>query len=91
MRLRRTDSSAPGIHRVKSGTGFSYRDADGTLVADPELRARIEHLAIPPAWTDVWIAPFANGHIQATGIDGAGRRFPVHVPQFPLMGPAVSQ
>ena len=73
-RLRRSDSSAKGLGRVRAGTGFSYRDAAGLLIADAELRARIEHLAIPPAWTDVWIAPHPNGHIQATGIDVAGRR-----------------
>jgi DNA topoisomerase-1 len=51
-----------------------YRDATGAAVDDPELRARIERLAIPPAWTEVWIAPYPNGHIQATGVDAAGRR-----------------
>lgn len=73
-RLRRSDASAPGIRRLRSGRGFTYRDVDGATVNDAELRERIESLAIPPAWTDVWIAPYANGHIQATGIDGAGRR-----------------
>jgi DNA topoisomerase I len=73
-RLRRSDSSGPGIHRVRAGRGFSYRTAAGDLVDDADLRARIEHLAIPPAWTDVWISPYPNGHIQATGVDGAGRR-----------------
>lgn len=51
-------------------------------MTDPELRARIEHLAIPPAWTEVWIAPYANGHIQATGIDGAGRRQYIYHPTW---------
>lgn len=73
-RLRRSDSAGPGIRRVRSGRGFSYRDAHGTVITDPELRKRIDGLAIPPAWTDVWIAPHPNGHIQATGIDAAGRR-----------------
>jgi DNA topoisomerase I len=73
-RLRRSDSSGPGIRRVRSGKGFTYRTDDGDTVRDAELRERIEKLAIPPAWTDVWIAPYDNGHIQATGIDGAGRR-----------------
>ena len=74
MRLRRSDSAAPGIHRVRSGRGFRYQDAAGAPVTDPELLDRIAKLVIPPAWTDVWIAPYPNGHIQATGVDVAGRR-----------------
>jgi DNA topoisomerase-1 len=58
---------------VGSGKGFGYRDAKGDPV-DDATRERIVALAIPPAWTDVWIAPHANGHIQATGVDAAGRR-----------------
>ncbi|ROS52237.1 DNA topoisomerase IB [Frigoribacterium sp. PhB118] len=81
-RLRRTDSSRPGLTRVRAGRGFSYRTADGTAVADAELRARIEHLAIPPAWTDVWISPYENGHIQATGVDAAGRRQYIYHPTW---------
>ncbi|MBI5162231.1 MAG: DNA topoisomerase IB [Micrococcales bacterium] len=73
-RLRRSDSSGPGLRRVKSGTEFGYRNPDGSPVRDPALRARLDALAIPPAWKDVWIAPHANGHVQATGIDAAGRR-----------------
>jgi DNA topoisomerase-1 len=81
-RLRRSDSAGRGIHRLKSGKGFTYRDHSGETVTDAELRARIEHLAIPPAWTDVWIAPYANGHIQATGVDGAGRRQYIYHPTW---------
>ncbi|MFB2582620.1 DNA topoisomerase IB [Herbiconiux sp. P15] len=81
-RLRRSDSSGLGIRRLKSGTGFTYRDDAGETVTDKELRARIEHLAIPPAWTDVWIAPYPNGHVQATGIDGAGRRQYIYHPTW---------
>jgi DNA topoisomerase-1 len=81
-RLRRSDSSGRGIRRVRSGKGFTYRDDDGNTVTDPELRARFEHLAIPPAWTDVWIAPYANGHIQATGVDSAGRRQYIYHPTW---------
>ncbi|MBF4600791.1 DNA topoisomerase IB [Frigoribacterium sp. VKM Ac-1396] len=81
-RLRRTDSSRPGLTRVRAGRGFSYRTADGTAVADAELRGRIEHLAIPPAWTDVWISPYDNGHIQATGLDAAGRRQYIYHPTW---------
>jgi DNA topoisomerase-1 len=81
-RLRRTDSTRPGVTRVRAGRGFTYRDELGTTITDRELRARIEHLAIPPAWTDVWIAPYPNGHIQATGVDGAGRRQYIYHPTW---------
>ncbi|MEO6090022.1 MAG: DNA topoisomerase IB [Umezawaea sp.] len=58
---------------MRSGRGFTYRDAKGDRV-DAGTRERIAALAIPPAWTDVWIAPHPNGHVQATGVDDAGRR-----------------
>jgi DNA topoisomerase-1 len=67
---------------VRAGRGFAYKDIDGTTITDPELRARIEHLAIPPAWTNVWIAPYANGHIQATGVDAAGRTQYIYHPTW---------
>ncbi|NRG40320.1 DNA topoisomerase IB [Rathayibacter sp. VKM Ac-2804] len=82
QRLRRTDSSGRGYTRVRSGSGFSYRDPKGATVTDPELRERFEHLGIPPAWQDVWIAPYPNGHIQATGVDGAGRRQYIYHPTW---------
>jgi DNA topoisomerase-1 len=72
-RLRRADCSTPGIIRRRSGKGFSYIGTDGGRVSAPERR-RIEALAIPPAWTDVWICPDENGHLQAVGTDAAGRR-----------------
>ena len=73
-RLRRVDCSMPGIRRRRVGRGFTYVDAFGQRVTDPEELDRIRALAIPPAWTDVWICPLANGHIQATGVDARGRR-----------------
>jgi DNA topoisomerase-1 len=73
-RLRRSDCSAQGLTRVKKGRGFQYLWADGRPVRDPDTLARIRGLAIPPAWRDVWICPWPNGHIQATGTDAAGRR-----------------
>lgn len=82
VRLRRSDPSSRGFRRIRSGKGFSYRDDDGTTVRDPEVRARFNALAIPPAWTDVWIAPHANGHIQATGVDAAGRRQYIYHPAW---------
>ncbi|HEV2890860.1 MAG TPA: DNA topoisomerase IB [Frankiaceae bacterium] len=74
MRLRRVDCSAPGIRRRRAGRGFSYADQNGAPVTDPDTLARIDALVIPPAWTDVWICPHPRGHIQATGVDAAGRR-----------------
>jgi DNA topoisomerase-1 len=78
--LRRSDPSSRGFRRVRSGRGFLYRDPSGATVHDDDARARFEALAIPPAWTDVWIAPFPNGHIQATGLDAAGRRQYIYHP-----------
>ena len=72
-RLRRADCSGPGITRKRAGRGFAYYD-DGVLVGDQEVLERIRGLGIPPAWKDVWICPYANGHLQATGIDAAGRK-----------------
>ena len=64
----------PGIRRRKSGKGFSYRGRDGSVITDKRVLERIYRLAIPPAWTDVWICPSPNGHIQATGRDARGRK-----------------
>jgi DNA topoisomerase-1 len=64
----------PGLRRVRRGRGFSYTDENGDAVEDAEVRARIRELAIPPAWTGVWICPDPRGHIQATGYDDAGRK-----------------
>src|SRR5215216_261552 len=73
-RLRRADCSGPGIHRRGRGLGFSYVDDEGRPIDEPEVLERIAALAIPPAWKDVWICPYPNGHLQATGIDAAGRK-----------------
>jgi DNA topoisomerase I len=59
---------------VRRGRGFSYEEEDGTTIADRETIERIRELTIPPAWTEVWICPVPNGHIQATGFDDAGRK-----------------
>ena len=72
--LRYVIDAKPGIKRKRAGKGFCYYDADGKLVTDKDTLARIKSLAIPPAWTAVWICPFANGHIQATGRDSKGRK-----------------
>ena len=73
MRLRRSDVHGPGWRRKRAGRGFAYYDVDGSLIKDERLD-RLRSLAIPPAWKDVWICPWPNGHIQATGVDAAGRR-----------------
>lgn len=80
-RLRRSDLSKPGIERRRAGKGFSYRQPDGTIL-DKEDRQRINALAIPPAWTDVWISPYENAHIQATGVDAAGRSQYIYHPRW---------
>ena len=72
--LRYVSDVRPGITRRRRGRGFSYHRPDGSLVDDPDERARIETIAVPPAWTDVWICPRADGHIQATGRDDRGRK-----------------
>ncbi|CAN5581856.1 DNA topoisomerase IB [soil metagenome] len=73
VRLRRTSPDSPGWTRRSAGRGFSYRDAAGDRLPSREIE-RITDLSIPPAWRDVWITPFHNGHLQAVGTDDAGRR-----------------
>ena len=74
--------SGHGYRRVRTGRGFSYRDPDGHTVTDPDVRRRFDEMVIPPAWTDVWISPYENGHVLATGIDSAGRRQYVYHPSW---------
>ena len=73
-RLRRSDCSGSGITRIRRGRGFSYREAGGRPVTDPDELLRIKELAIPPAWENVWICADPLGHLQATGVDAAGRK-----------------
>lgn len=80
--LAYVDADRPGLTRRRSGTGFAYRDAKGKAVRDPKILQRIRSLAIPPAYTDVWICPRANGHIQATGRDAKGRKQYRYHPDF---------
>jgi DNA topoisomerase-1 len=72
--LRYVADDRPGIRRKKSGKGFTYVRPDGTRLSDPRVVKRIRSLVIPPAWTDVWICPFADGHVQAIGRDAKGRK-----------------
>lgn len=73
-RLHRADPAAPGISRRRRGSGFSYEDPRGRTIADEATLERIRALAVPPAWTDVWICADPEGHLQAAGTDTAGRR-----------------
>ncbi len=72
--LRYVSDEISGITRRRRGKGFSYYDPGGKLIRDPEERDRLNGLAIPPAWRDVWICPHPDGHIQATGRDAEGRK-----------------
>jgi DNA topoisomerase-1 len=73
-RLRQSSCAAPGIARRRRGRGFEYLDPAGERVEDPEVLERIAELAIPPAWREVWICIDPSGHLQATGLDAAGRK-----------------
>jgi len=81
-RLRRVDCAAPGISRRRRGRGFEFVDQDGGRVDDPEVLARINELAIPPAWKDVWVCAHPMGHLQATGVDARGRKQYLYHPQW---------
>ncbi len=72
--LRYVTDRQPGIRREREGDGFRYIDTAGRTIDDPRAIARIAALAIPPAWTEVWICPDRRGHVQATGRDAKGRK-----------------
>src|ERR1700761_8385038 len=72
--LRYVSDSTPGYTRKKAGEGWSFFDADGKPVKDKELINRFNKLVIPPAYTNVWISSYENGHLQFTGTDAAGRK-----------------
>lgn len=72
--LRYVDDTRPGITREPSADGFTYKDPSGKSVTDPEILRRIRSLSIPPAYTDVWICPREDGHLQATGRDARRRK-----------------
>lgn len=74
MAVLEIDCNGPGIRRRRAGRGFTYLDESGDRITDDEVLERIRSLAIPPAWTDVWICSDPTGHIQATGTDAKGRR-----------------
>ena len=81
-RLRTVSPSSRGFSRRRAGSGFVFLDKDGERITDRAEVERIRSLAIPPAWEDVWISPYANGHIQAVGTDDAGRRQYLYHPDW---------
>ena len=72
--LRYVTDGVAGIHRRRAGTGWIYYAPSGARIKNPNIRKRLNALAIPPAWTDVWICPDPDGHIQATARDARGRK-----------------
>jgi len=80
--LNYVSDESPGIRRRRSGKGFSYLTPAGELIRDREILSRIRSLVIPPAWTDVWIAPDPLGHLQATGRDNRARKQYRYHPAF---------
>jgi DNA topoisomerase-1 len=83
--LRHVSDEGTGIRRCRRGKSFSYADGRGRRVRDRATLARIRSLAIPPAWTDVWISPDPDGHIQATGRDARGRKQYRYHPRWRLV------
>ena len=83
--LRHVSDEEAGLGRVRRGKGFSYVDGRGRPVCDPATLARIRALAIPPAWTRVWISTDPDGHIQATGRDARGRKQYRYHPKWRLV------
>src|SRR5438270_13626018 len=72
--LRYVSDDRPGYTRTRTGDDFEYLDTEGKKITDEQRLLRIKRLAIPPAWSDVWICPSPNGHIQATGRDARRRK-----------------
>jgi len=80
--LRFVHDFEPGLGRARSGSGFVYLDQRGSAIDDPEVLERVRALAIPPAWTMVWIAPRSDAHLQATGRDRSGRKQYLYHPDW---------
>ncbi len=81
VRTRRTSPDQPGWTRRRAGRGFVYLDEHGDRLPDADAQ-RVRDLVIPPAWTDVWVTPYENGHLQAVGTDEAGRRQYLYHPDW---------
>ena len=84
--LRYSTDGRPGFTRRRAGRGFTYRDLEGATIRDPEVLARIRSIVIPPAWTEVWICPWPNGHLQATGRDARAESLPLPLPWLDSRG-----
>lgn len=80
--LRYVSDEEPGIRRRRCGRGFTYLDAEGRRITNPEERRRLRELVVPPAWAEVWICPRPDGHLQATGRDEAGRKQYLYHPRW---------
>jgi DNA topoisomerase-1 len=80
--LRYVTDSEPGIRRRRAGRGFSYVDPDGRVIREREHIRRFRSLVIPPAWSDVWICPIPEGHLQVTARDARGRKQYRYHPHF---------
>ena len=80
--LRYVTDSEPGIRRRRAGRGFSYLDPDGRVIREREHIRRFRSLVIPPAWSDVWICPIPEGHLQVTARDARGRKQYRYHPHF---------
>ncbi len=81
-RLRTVSPHSKGFSRRRAGAGWVFLDQDSERITDPDEIQRIKSMAIPPAWQDVWISPYPNGHIQAVGTDDAGRRQYLYHPDW---------
>ncbi|MGI5211713.1 DNA topoisomerase IB [Plantactinospora sp. CA-290183] len=84
-RLRRADPAKPGYGRRRRGRGVTFLDEQGRPIRDEQEVRRLRELVIPPAWRDVWICPDPRGHIQATGMDDAGRKQYLYHPLWRVM------
>jgi DNA topoisomerase I len=81
-KLKYVSDREPGIKRVKKGKGFCYYTPEGKLLENDKIKARIDSLAIPPIWKNVWICKNHNGHLQVTGIDLKGRKQYLYHPEW---------
>jgi DNA topoisomerase-1 len=81
-KLRHVDDRIPGITRRRAGHGWAYFNPSGARITDRDEIDRLNRIALPPAYTDAWFCPFANGHIQATGVDARGRKQYRYHPDF---------
>lgn len=86
--LRYFADEGKGITRKGAGLGFAYFDANGVKIANQNVLERIKLLSIPPAWKEVWISPYQNSHLQATGIDAKGRKQYIYHPEWTALAQA---